>query len=130
MDRPVTLYLAEDGSIVLMHLRWHGWGTALARATGRWSASDCTPNCASGRRTIGPGDLTLWSPGWIFGHRVYRCFQIILTGHTWSRARTCLRREGGFYIYAPITAGDAAEPPPNPAWFKPLPARRRPGELP
>ena len=95
---------------MLMHLRWHGWGTALARATGRWSASDCTPNCASGRRTTGPGDLTLWSPGWIFGHRVYRCFQIILTGHTWSRARTCLRREGGFYIYAPITADARANP--------------------
>ncbi|MDE2293983.1 MAG: hypothetical protein KGL36_00845 [Gammaproteobacteria bacterium] len=109
VDRPVTLFLTEDGSVALLHLRWTGWGTELARATGRWSASDCTPSCASGRRTTGAARLTLSSPGSVFGHRVYRCFQIALTAQTWNRTRTCLRREGNFYVYAP-TAESAAVP--------------------
>ena len=74
--RPTTLLLAEDGSVALVHLRWSGWGTTVARATGVWSASSCDPSCAVGKRTTGPVSLTLSSPGLVDGHRVYRCFQV------------------------------------------------------
>ncbi len=74
--RPTTLLLAEDGSVALVHLRWSGWGTTVAQATGVWSASSCDPSCAAGKRTTAPASLTLSSPGLVDGHRVYRCFQI------------------------------------------------------
>lgn len=74
--RPSTLLLTEDGSVALVHLRWHGWGTSIARATGIWSASSCTPSCATGELTNRPARLTLSRPGLVAGHLVYRCFQI------------------------------------------------------
>lgn len=74
--RPSTLYLTEDGSAALTHLQWSDWGKGIARATGLWSASDCTPDCAQGKVTTRPARLTLWSPGRVEGHWVYRCFLI------------------------------------------------------
>ena len=74
--RPSRLLLTEDGSVALLHLQWSDWGKGIARATGVWSASSCTPNCAAGKPTTSPARLTLWSPGLVSGHWVYRCFQI------------------------------------------------------
>jgi hypothetical protein len=37
-----------DANYALAGLRWHGWGTARATATGSARANDCTPDCASG----------------------------------------------------------------------------------
>ncbi len=102
--RPSTLLLAEDGSVALIHLRWSGWGTSVARATGVWSASNCTPSCANGKRTTSPARLTLSSPGLGGGHRVYRCFQIYpphpqrdIDDHG------CIQRQGTYAVYAPIS---------------------------
>jgi hypothetical protein len=39
LSPPSTLLLAEDGSVALVHLRWHGWGASVAQAGGVWSAS-------------------------------------------------------------------------------------------
>jgi hypothetical protein len=76
LSRPSSLMLTEDGSVELVHLHWSDWGKGIARATGAWSASDCTPSCAAGKVTTSPARLTLWSPGLVGGHWVYRCFQI------------------------------------------------------
>ncbi|HYW76347.1 MAG TPA: hypothetical protein VFA48_06940 [Gammaproteobacteria bacterium] len=74
--RPSRLLLTEDGSVALVHLQWSSWGRGIARATGVWSASSCTPSCATGKLTTSPARLTLWSPGLVSGHWVYRCFQM------------------------------------------------------
>jgi hypothetical protein len=97
--RPTMLLLTEDGSLALVHLRWIDWGETLARASGHWSASDCTPSCATGKRTSGPARVTLYRPGPVLGHRVYRCFQVILYARPPTRTRECLRRQGSFYLY-------------------------------
>lgn len=49
--QPSSLMLTEDGSVRLVHLHWSDWGKGIARATGDWSASDCTPSCAQGKLT-------------------------------------------------------------------------------
>ena len=73
---PATLMLTENGSVALVDLQWSSWGKGIARATGVWTANDCTPNCAAGKQMKIPTQLTLWSPGLVAGHWVYRCFQI------------------------------------------------------
>lgn len=103
--RPSTLLLAEDGSVALIHLRWSGWGTSVARATGVWSASNCTPSCATGKRTERPARLTLSSPGLVMGHRVYRCFQVTPPDPQRDMAdQGCIRKQGSFYEYMPAPA--------------------------
>ncbi len=101
---PSTLLLAEDGSVALVDLRWSGWGTSGARATGVWSASNCTPSCATGKRTTSPAQLTLSSPGLVVGHRVYRCFKLTPSHpkrDAWD-AHECIQRQGTFWAYAPM----------------------------
>lgn len=103
--QPSTLLLAEDGSVALIHLQWSGWGTNVSRATGIWSASDCTPSCATGKRTTSPVRLTLSSPGLVLGHMVYRCFRIDPPHPQRDiEDKACLRRQGSYYEYAPIAA--------------------------
>lgn len=96
--RPSTLLLAEDGSVALVHLRWRGWGTNIARATGVWSASGCTPSCATGKLTKGPARLMLSSPGLVRGHLVYRCFQVSPPHPKRDvEDRACINRQGQSY---------------------------------
>lgn len=103
--RPSMLLLTEDGSVALIHLRWSGWGTSIARATGVWSASDCTPSCATGKRTQRPARLTLSSPGRVVGHRVYRCFRITPPHPRRDIAdRACIRKQGAIWAYMPTPA--------------------------
>lgn len=103
--RPSTLLLAEDGSVALVHLRWSGWGTSVARATGVWSASDGIPDQATGKRTQRPARLTLSSPGLVGGHRVYRCFRITPAHPRRDIAdRACIRQQRAFYAYIPAPA--------------------------
>jgi hypothetical protein len=103
--RPSMLLLAEDGSVVLDHLRWSGWGTSVARATGVWSASSCTPSCATGKRTTSPARLTLWSQGFVGGHLVYRCYQVTPPHKGRDMAdRGCIDRQGTSYGDAPVPA--------------------------
>lgn len=102
--RPSELFLTEDGSVALVDLRWSGWGKSRAHAVGVWSASNCLPNCAVGKRTTSPARLTLSSPGLIFGHRVYRCFELSVASRPQTRERECIRRQGTFYGYKPTSA--------------------------
>ena len=103
--RPSTLLLAEDGSVALIHLKWRGWGTSVARATGIWSSSDCTPSCATGKLTQRPARLTLSSPGLVSGRRVYRCFQVFPPHPRRDIAdRACIRQRGTLYVYTAVPA--------------------------
>jgi len=111
--RPSTLLLAEDGSVALVHLRWSGWGTSVARATGVWSASDCTPSCATGKLTTSPARLTLSSPGDVVGHRVYRCFEIDPPHPRRDIGdHECIERQGSYYAYVSAPGAAAAAPTP------------------
>ena len=101
--RPSTLLLTEDGAVALVHLRWRAWDTSIARASGVWSASSCTPSCATGKRTTSPVRLTLSSPGLAAGHWVYRCFRIDPPHPERDiEDRACIRRQGSFYAYAAV----------------------------
>jgi hypothetical protein len=53
----------EDGSWVLEDLHWGGWGSKTARAAGISSASNCVPNCATGKRTKRHATLTAHGAG-------------------------------------------------------------------
>ncbi|HEX5448940.1 MAG TPA: hypothetical protein VFW85_02640 [Gaiellaceae bacterium] len=49
VSAPSSLVLAcADANYSLEKLKWKGWGTVAAKATGSASANDCTPNCAAG----------------------------------------------------------------------------------
>src|SRR5579862_8781290 len=52
--RPSAIFLAEDGSADVEHLRWTGWGLSVAHATGIRSVSDGIPNLAQGKRIKRP----------------------------------------------------------------------------
>ncbi|MDE2581643.1 MAG: hypothetical protein KGL52_08410 [Rhodospirillales bacterium] len=106
MSPPSTLLLTEDGSVALVHLHWHGWGTGVARASGVWSASSCMPSCATGKLTKRPARLTLSRPGMVNGHRVYRCFQVEPPHKARDIAdHACLRGPGASVSYAPVSGG-------------------------
>lgn len=50
VSKPKSIVLAcADAGYGLAALRWRGWGSARATATGSALANDCTPNCAAGR---------------------------------------------------------------------------------
>lgn len=125
-----TLFLTEDGSVALVDLRWSGWGTSVARATGVWSASNCTPNCATGKRTTRPARLTLSSPGLVGGHRVYRCFRIDPPHPQRDiEDNACIRQQGTFYGYDPVTAPAPSAPTSAafysvPGWYCAMNTRR------
>ena len=95
--RPPMLLLAEDGSVALVRLRWKGWGSPVAQASGVWSASSCSPSCATGKRTELPATLTLSSPGMVNGHLVYRCFRVEPSHKARDMAdRGCLQQDGTY----------------------------------
>jgi hypothetical protein len=76
--RPSGFALFLDGQWVLQHLRWTGWGSAVARATGISNSDTDIPNVASGRRIKTWADMTLSSPVRWRGHEVYSCFKILV----------------------------------------------------
>ena len=50
VSKPTELVIAcGDGNYFLSKLRWSGWGTPTATATGVAEANTCTPNCAAGK---------------------------------------------------------------------------------
>jgi hypothetical protein len=101
--RPSLIDMFEDGSWVLTKLRWSGWGSSVASARGISSSSNCTPNCATGKRTNVSAQLTLSSPGLVLGHRVYRCFQLAVPSHPASDEHECLRGTGKLIAYSPVS---------------------------
>lgn len=76
--RPSGFLLFLDGQWVLQDLRWTGWGSSVARATGISNSSNDTPDAASGKRIKTWADMTLSSPVQWQGHEVYSCFKILV----------------------------------------------------
>lgn len=57
---PSSIILAcADDNTVLTKLHWTSFGGATARASGSYTANDCTPNCAAGKFHSNPITLTL-----------------------------------------------------------------------
>ena len=96
--RPSVLFLTYDGAVVVRSLRWSSWGGTVAHATGVYSASDCNPSCATGRRTNSQARVTPSSPGLVLGHEVYRCYRLTVPAKGMDQ-RSCLARQGTFYAY-------------------------------
>ena len=68
--RPASIVLAcADANYWIDGLRWRGWGSATARASGRIHFNDCNPNCAAGHfyTLAGAAVLTQIRPGSRFG---------------------------------------------------------------
>lgn len=103
--RPATVLMAQDGSVALVHLKWKDWGRSIAVATGLWSGSDCTPDCADGKVTTSPVHLTLWSPDRVNGHEVYRCFEVSPANPKRDPFdRACLKPQGAVSYYDTVPA--------------------------
>ena len=124
--RPSLILLAEDGSSVVEHLRWSGWGTSVARATGISSASNGIPNMAQGKRIKKPARVTLSSPGRFQGHEVYRCFTLTLPPAA-AGEPSCLVERGGYWSLAGRSPTGSTAPPASTAtvsgttFFSPIP---------
>ncbi len=76
--RPKGFVLFLDGQWVLQNLRWTGWGSAVARATGVSNSSTANPDAARGRRIKTWAEMTLSHPVRWHGHEVYGCFNILV----------------------------------------------------
>jgi len=74
--RPKGFLLFQDGQWSLERLRWTGWGSSVARATGVSNSSNDIPNAAEGKRIKTWAHVTLSNPGRFKGHEVYRCFTL------------------------------------------------------
>jgi hypothetical protein len=96
---PPLLALFADGSWVLEGLKWTGWGTPVAHATGISSASNGIPNQAEGTRIKTPAEAMLSNPGPFFGHRIYRCIQVFVQPPANFGGKRCLKRTGSLYLY-------------------------------
>jgi hypothetical protein len=103
--KPSTWLMFADGSWVLVKLKWTGWGTKVAYATGISSASNGIPNQAQGKRIRKKAKVTLWNPGNVLGHRVYRCFALTLPKQVNSMI-LCLKNSHG-WNYLPTKATPA-----------------------
>jgi hypothetical protein len=110
--RPAVIGMFADGSWDIDHLRWSGWGSSVAHATGISSASNGIPNQAEGKRIKSPAKITLSNPGRFQGHEVYRCFTLTIPSHAASDENLCLAGHRGYY-YLESTAlhlGDFLSP--------------------
>jgi hypothetical protein len=76
--RPSGFALFLDGQWVLQNLRWTGWGSPVARATGISNSSNDIPNAAQGKRIKTWAEMTLSNPTLWHGREVYGCFHILV----------------------------------------------------
>lgn len=96
---PSGILLFADGSWVIEHLHWKGWGSSTAHASGVSSASNGIPNQAQGKRTNTPGQITLSHPGRFYGREVYRCFALTVPTPA-TDLHGCLEGHGGYYYFS------------------------------
>lgn len=99
--KPSALIEYVDGSWVIVNLRWSAWGGGTARANGISSASNCTPNCATGKRSHDPARLVLSRPKPLGGRTVYTCFALTIPARPKANQHYCLARAGSRYAYRP-----------------------------
>lgn len=97
--RPSVIVLFADGSWDVDHLRWTGWGSGVARASGISSASNGVPNQAQGKRIKTPARVTLSNPGRFGGHEAYRCFQLTVPSYPASDQHLCLTGHAGYWFF-------------------------------
>lgn len=76
--RPSGFVLFLDGQWLLQHLRWTGWGSTVARATGISNSATGSPNATRSPRIKTWADMTLSDPVRWRGHMVYSCFKILV----------------------------------------------------
>jgi hypothetical protein len=98
--RPKMIALFADGSWDVEQLRWSGWGSSVARATGISSASNGIPNQAEGKRIKSAARVTLSKPGKFEGREVYRCFTLTIPSRPSSNQHLCLKQEGDSWYLA------------------------------
>jgi hypothetical protein len=91
--RPHGFLMFQDGQWVLQNLRWTGWGSSVARASGISNSSNDIPNAAQGKRIKTWAWVTLWNPGRFEGHEVYRCFSLTVPAPA-ADMNLCLSRVG------------------------------------
>jgi hypothetical protein len=113
--RPKGFLLFQDGQWNLEGLRWTGWGSSVARATGVSSSSNDIPNAAEGKRIKTWVHVTLSNPGRFQGHEVYRCFTMTVPPPA-SDMHLCLGHAHGIYILE--QAKQPTPPPSNSAGFQ------------
>jgi hypothetical protein len=111
VKRPSVIGMLADGSWAIIHLRWTGWGTRVAHATGTSSASNGNPNQAEGKRTNRPAKVALSHPGQFRGDEVYRCFTLTVRSHPASDQHLCLTRSGRYWYLS------AAKSPTHAAFY-------------
>ena len=97
--RPSTIRMFADGSWYIEHLRWTGWGSSTAHASGISNASNGIPNQAEGKRIKNPARFTLSKRGQFDGHRVYRCFRLTIPSHPTSDQHRCLKDYNGYWAF-------------------------------
>jgi hypothetical protein len=112
--RPKGFLIFQDGSWVLEKLRWTGWGSSVARATGISNSSNDKPDAASGKRIKTWVKVTLSNPGRFQGHEVYRCFTMTVPPPA-SSMYLCLGHANGVYIMEETTHASPKETAPKPA---------------
>lgn len=74
--QPSTLVMAGDGNDMITGLRWSGWGSSTARATGVNHVNNCVPSCSDGYVASVRVSVDLFSPGYFRGNYVYRCYAV------------------------------------------------------
>jgi hypothetical protein len=103
--------LFADGSWDVEHLRWTGWGSSVARATGISSASNGIPNQAQGKRIKTLAHVILSNPGRFQGREVYRCFTLSVPAPATSE-HLCLKGHSGYW--GMLATPKTSTPPPKP----------------
>jgi hypothetical protein len=69
--RPSTLWLSADGSLVVLHMRWSGWGGSVAAGSGDADYHGCSPNCAQAPVHHAAVTVHLWQVLTCGGQRYY-----------------------------------------------------------
>lgn len=57
--KPVMMGLSGDGTLNLIDIVWHDWGSGEAVGTGTYATNACIPNCASGPTRYEQGKVFL-----------------------------------------------------------------------
>ena len=97
--RPKTILLTNDGFAGLERLRWKGWGTSVAQATGVSVESGGGPN--HGKAIRNAARVQLSDPGRFHGREVYRCFVLTVSKHPDWGLNLCLTHRGGVWSLSP-----------------------------
>ena len=101
--RPKTILLTNDGFAGLDRLRWKGWGTGVAKATGVIIERGGGPN-HHGKATRNTARVRLSHPGRFQGHEVYRCFKLTVSKHPDLGLSLCLTHKRGVWSLSPPAA--------------------------